>query len=95
MGDPSFHPALPWVIEFTSDDFKTEKWRDFSKTKFRLNKGDEQLDITFSGSTPHHIIDVLTDITYFVYKSRRSSIAVSLFSFWFCFLSLVTEDANC
>jgi len=90
MGDPSFHPALPWVIEFSSDEFKTEKWRNFQKTKFRMNKGDEQLDLTFSGPRAHHIIDILTDVTYFVYKARRTPIPVfSFFFFLFSFFSFL------
>ena len=57
-----------------------------TKSKFRLNKGDRQLDFTFglessysnTGSDnhdpdniAHHVSDVLSDITYYVYKARR------------------------
>jgi hypothetical protein len=37
-GDPNFHPVLPWVTDF-SGDTPEDGWRDFTKTKFRLNKG--------------------------------------------------------
>lgn len=53
-GDPNFHPVFPWVIDFTSPT----SWRDLTKTKFRLTKGDEQLDITYriakDGDSPSH-----------------------------------------
>lgn len=47
-GDPNFHPVMPWVIDFTSPT----SWRDLTKTKFRLNKGDEQLDFTYANPIP-------------------------------------------
>lgn len=50
-------------------------WRDLTKSKYRLNKGDTQLDFTFQvslTSTPHHVSDVLSDITYYVYTARRT-----------------------
>ncbi|XP_028662473.2 WD repeat-containing protein 81 [Erpetoichthys calabaricus] len=104
-GDPNYHPVLPWVVDFT---IPYGKFRDLRRSKFRLNKGDKQLDFTYemtkqafaaaatttcsgggifassvsnvSGSTgpsehvhvPHHISDVLSDITYYVYKARRT-----------------------
>lgn len=84
MGDPNYHPVLPWVVDFTT---KNGKFRDLRKSKFRLNKGDKQLDFTYEmtkqafvagGSSgeqlhvPHHISDVLSDITYYVYTARRT-----------------------
>ncbi|RUS29740.1 hypothetical protein BC938DRAFT_480298 [Jimgerdemannia flammicorona] len=74
-GDPNFHPILPWVTDFTGTTV-ADKWRNFEKTKFRLNKGDEQLDFTFDGPVPHHITDILSDITYYVYLARRTPIPV-------------------
>ncbi|KAH9519567.1 hypothetical protein Btru_003023 [Bulinus truncatus] len=77
MEDPNNHPVLPWVLDFSSPD---SGYRDLTKSKFRLNKGDSQLDFTYSGMTeisetmdhvPHHISDILSDITYYVYKARR------------------------
>lgn len=44
MGDPNYHPVLPWVVDFTT---KNGKFRDLRKSKFRLNKGDKQLDFTY------------------------------------------------
>ncbi|XP_073421776.1 WD repeat-containing protein 81 isoform X1 [Dendrobates tinctorius] len=87
-GDPNYHPVLPWVVDFTT---KNGKFRDLKKSKFRLNKGDKQLEFTYEmtkqafvaggGSSdqlhvPHHISDVLSDITYYVYKARRTPKAV-------------------
>ncbi|ORZ05046.1 hypothetical protein BCR42DRAFT_182418 [Absidia repens] len=74
-GDPNFHPILPWVTDFTGTSIESG-WRDFTKTKFRINKGDEQLDFTFDGPVPHHITDILSDITYYVYLARKTPIPV-------------------
>ncbi|XP_039526599.1 WD repeat-containing protein 81 [Pimephales promelas] len=103
-GDPNYHPVLPWVVDFT---VPYGRFRDLRKSKFRLNKGDKQLDFTYemtkealaaangsggsnfasdigglvvpggSGQSdhlhvPHHISDVLSDITYYVYKARQT-----------------------
>ncbi|KAJ8280804.1 hypothetical protein GJAV_G00059160 [Gymnothorax javanicus] len=105
-GDPNYHPVLPWVVDFT---VPFGRFRDLRRSKFRLNKGDKQLDFTYemtkealaaavanggggghfggdmggavgsSGSgqldhlhVPHHISDVLSDITYYVYKARQT-----------------------
>ncbi|KAL4647578.1 WD repeat-containing protein 81 [Arapaima gigas] len=105
-GDPNYHPVLPWVVDFT---VPFGRFRDLRRSKFRLNKGDKQLDFTYemtkealaaaSGGTsggssfgvdlggsvgssgtgqqdhlhvPHHISDVLSDITYYVYKARQT-----------------------
>ncbi|XP_027717229.1 WD repeat-containing protein 81 isoform X2 [Vombatus ursinus] len=89
-GDPNYHPVLPWVVDFTTQN---GRFRDLRKSKFRLNKGDKQLDFTYemtrqafvaSGGVsagepphvPHHISDVLSDITYYVYTARRTPRAV-------------------
>ncbi|KAG0169423.1 WD repeat-containing protein 81 [Apophysomyces sp. BC1015] len=74
-GDPNFHPILPWVTDFTGTSVE-DGWRDFTRTKFRMNKGDEQLDFTFDSPVPHHITDILSDITYYVYLARRTPIPV-------------------
>lgn len=85
LGDPNYHPVFPWVTDFTDPN---GGYRDMRKSKFRLNKGDRQLDMTYktayhesqdlSGMTsvPHHVSDVLSDITYHVYLARRTSKAV-------------------
>ncbi|XP_012942081.1 WD repeat-containing protein 81 [Aplysia californica] len=78
MGDPNNHPVLPWVLDFSGPD---SGYRDLTKSKFRLNKGDGQLDFTYSvmndvsdsnEHVPHHVSDILSDITYYVYKARRT-----------------------
>lgn len=43
--DPNHHPILPWVSSFQNEH---SSWRDLTKSKYRLNKGDRQLDIQYS-----------------------------------------------
>ena len=79
FGDPNYHPVLPWVTDFTTPN---GKHRDLTKSKFRINKGDFQLDITFKNvsdseddileNPPHHVSGVLSEITYHVYLARRT-----------------------
>ncbi|KAJ8309436.1 hypothetical protein KUTeg_014310 [Tegillarca granosa] len=77
FGDPNHHPVIPWVMDFSSPN---NGFRDLSVSKFRLNKGDNQLDLTYesfldvtdSSHVPHHVTDFLSDITYYVYKARRT-----------------------
>ena len=61
MGDPNNHPVFPWVMDFS---VPWGGWRDLTKSKFRLAKGDMQLDITYSGPFPHHISDILTEVKH-------------------------------
>ncbi|XP_036144905.1 WD repeat-containing protein 81 isoform X6 [Monomorium pharaonis] len=71
-GNPSCHHVMPWVTDFTLRN--GGNWRDLTKSKFRLNKGDRQLDLTFDSQSTevgHHVSDVLSEITYYVYLSRR------------------------
>lgn len=82
--DPNHYPVLPWVMDFSSSDGAL---RDLTKTKYRLNKGDEQLELTYDMAktdstcndptqTPFHVSDFLSDITYYVYKARRTDKSV-------------------
>jgi len=90
--NPYNHPVLPWISDLSSP---FGAWRDLAKSKFRLNKGDRQLDLTFdpadagksddgsmSPASPqqmvarHHVTDVLSEITYYVYKARRTAKSV-------------------
>lgn len=78
IGDPSFHHIMPWVTDFVSRGGLN--WRDLTKSKYRLNKGDTQLDLMFvpppsdamRNMNPHHVSDVLSEITYYVYMARRT-----------------------
>jgi WD repeat-containing protein 81 len=70
---PFNHPIFPWISDFES--FNTNL-RDLSVSKFRLNKGDAHLDLIYQASLsngdpfPYHLTEFLSEITYFVYKSR-------------------------
>ncbi|KAL0841004.1 hypothetical protein ABMA28_014780 [Loxostege sticticalis] len=73
--DPQAHFMVPWVTDFASRCGRN--WRDLTKSKYRLNKGDRQLDMTYdvsscSGQIPHHVSDALSDITCYVYLARRT-----------------------
>ena len=55
-------------------------FRDLRKSKYRINKGDSQLGITFSvgsqtGNRPHHITESLSEITFYMYLARRTPLA--------------------
>ena len=83
LGDANNHPIFPWVCDFTHP---SRGFRDLTRSKFRLNKGDDQLNFTYnnardevrrgadadSAPTPHHVGDILTDVTYYVYKARMT-----------------------
>ncbi|EPB71775.1 Beige/BEACH domain protein [Ancylostoma ceylanicum] len=68
-GEVHNHPIFPWVCDFKQKD---GGWRDLTKTKYRLTKGDDQLGQNFRHLS-HHIPEVLSDIGYMVYKARVES----------------------
>ena len=51
-------------------------WRDLTKSKFRLNKGDAALDHNYVSGARCHVTDVLSEITYYTYKARVTDRAV-------------------
>ena len=83
LGDPNNHPIFPWVSDFSHP---TRSFHDLTKSKYRLNKGDDQLNFAYTSAKEearrggldqeppiaHHVGDVLTDVTYYVYKARRT-----------------------
>ena len=80
MMDPLYHPILPWVTDFTSNclnPLEVPSFRDLSMTKFRLSKGDTQLETTYRHSEPpHHIPESLSELTYYIYMARRTPMQV-------------------
>lgn len=50
---PLFYPTLPWVTDFSAPN---GGWRDLTVSKYRLNKGDQQLEHTYEliETDPHH-----------------------------------------
>ena len=82
FGEPNNHPVLPWVTDFSQPN---GGYRDLSKSKHRLSKGDQQLDFTYVNAKeqlktnpnidsvyPHHIGDLLSDVTYYMYRARQT-----------------------
>lgn len=74
-GDHCFHAVMPWVIDFSTKPVENSDvgWRDLSKSKWRLAKGDEQLDFTYiTSEIPHHVSDeCLSELAVCSYKARR------------------------
>lgn len=83
----AFQPLDPNHLSILFDQFKKfvgRHWRDLSKSKYRLNKGDRQLDMTYdvcscTDQIPHHVSDALSDITCYVYLARRLVHAIKRF----------------
>uniref|UniRef100_A0A1J3JH88 Putative inactive serine/threonine-protein kinase lvsG n=1 Tax=Noccaea caerulescens TaxID=107243 RepID=A0A1J3JH88_NOCCA len=79
-GDHTFHPVMPWVIDFSKkpENDSDQGWRDLRKSKWRLAKGDEQLDFTYSTfEIPHHVSDeCLSELAVCSYKARRLPLSV-------------------
>ena len=84
-GDRGFHAVVPWVIDFTRDpteptaaDADASGWRDLGKTKWRLARGDEQLDHAYANThPPHHVQDdCLSELAVCAYKARRLPLSV-------------------
>ncbi|XP_074383078.1 protein GFS12 isoform X2 [Apium graveolens] len=79
-GDHTFHTVMPWVIDFTvkPDENCDAGWRDLRKSKWRLAKGDEQLDFTYlTSEIPHHVSDeCLSELAVCSYKARRLPLSV-------------------
>ncbi|XP_010546931.1 PREDICTED: protein GFS12 isoform X2 [Tarenaya hassleriana] len=79
-GDHTFHPVMPWVIDFSKkpDNDRDSGWRNLRKSKWRLAKGDEQLDFTYSTfEIPHHVSDeCLSELAVCSYKARRLPLTV-------------------
>ncbi|KAL4579209.1 hypothetical protein LXL04_015347 [Taraxacum kok-saghyz] len=79
-GDHTFHTVMPWVIDFSvkPDESNETGWRNLTKSKWRLAKGDEQLDFTYlTSEIPHHVSDeCLSELAVCSYKARRLPLSV-------------------
>lgn len=78
LTDHLYHPLFPWVTNFLCDArISSFGFRDLSKTKFRLAKGDAQLESTYRHSDPpHHIPESMSELTYFIYLARKTPLHV-------------------
>jgi serine/threonine protein kinase len=80
VGSPERHPVLPWVHDLLTDPTapaNASGWRDLTRSKCRLARGDEQLDFSFQNMPfPHHVSEPLSDLTYYHYLARRTPIPI-------------------
>lgn len=75
--DRAFYAVAPWTVDFTAfplnNDGSLNGARDLTRTKWRLTKGDEQLDFTYKTTTPpHHVSDdCLSELGVCIALARR------------------------
>ncbi|KAJ1445661.1 hypothetical protein M885DRAFT_622786 [Pelagophyceae sp. CCMP2097] len=71
--DVTHHAVMPWVSDLTSEH---GGWRDLTKTKYRLAKGDAMLDRTYALARHHVPEPALSELALTIYLSRRMPTAV-------------------
>ncbi|CAD5211008.1 unnamed protein product [Bursaphelenchus okinawaensis] len=69
-GDPHKHPIFPWVVDFTTFE---GGYRDLTKSKYRIQKGDAQLIEQYKRQPAHHIPELLSELSYTMYRARIES----------------------
>ena len=74
LNDPNYHPVFPWITTFEEEiadaDGLDGCWRKLDVSKFRLNKGDRQLDLQYN-AYGHHVTENMSELTFCLYKARR------------------------
>lgn len=77
------YPLLKWIelnrclIYISALVGPTGGLRDLSMSKFRLSKGDAQLETTYKHSEPsHHVPESISELTYYIYMARRTPMQV-------------------